>query len=477
MRTRNHIWSWAAAFVLFAAAAAQAGPSITVLHSLTGDDGSQPRSLLVGLDGNVYGVARSGGSPGNHGSAFRMAPDGTFTKIVTFDGANGSQPNGITLGSDGNLYGTTLTGGASNMGTVFRITPTGALTTLHSFDGGASGSYPGELAPASDGYFYGTAASRFFRISPSGSLTVLGNTCCPSRLTQANDGNFYATEGIDIVRLTSSGAKTTIRAGQAGDEGFRPWIIQGKSGLLYTAMWDSSYGGGALLHIGLDGSQAGYFAFYPGLNTIGADIREPLVEAPNGVLYGLTATGTYTGEPDQWFGPGALFKAIAGQTSEDGPATLLASFDDALLGVEPRSLVLHPNGSLYGAAEAGGASGQGTLVRFLQANLTTLPTSLTTTALITVSPLAGKVHLNATGTLAEMITGKPVVARNVVFTSNGKWLCAALTTADGTAKCTSAPIQHVKALSQGVAARFAGDSSFDPSNASGPAVCVGWLCQ
>ena len=63
-------------------------------------------------------------------------------------------------GLDGNFYGTTYAGGGQGLGTVFRVTPSGALTTLYSFAGSIDGGNPlGGLVQASDGNFYGTAAT------------------------------------------------------------------------------------------------------------------------------------------------------------------------------------------------------------------------------------------------------------------------------------------------------------------------------
>jgi uncharacterized repeat protein (TIGR03803 family) len=66
--------------------------------------------------------------------------------------------------TDGNLYGTTHGGGVSalNHGTIFRITPNGTLTTLYGFcsqSGCIDGAYPIALIQATDGNLYGTTES------------------------------------------------------------------------------------------------------------------------------------------------------------------------------------------------------------------------------------------------------------------------------------------------------------------------------
>src|SRR5580765_2075116 len=76
-------------------------------------------------------------------SAFGARADVVITTIHSFQtAAGGSQPNTLVLGKDGNLYGTTAGGGAGGHGTVFRFTTNGMLTTLYSFNGANAGSSP-----------------------------------------------------------------------------------------------------------------------------------------------------------------------------------------------------------------------------------------------------------------------------------------------------------------------------------------------
>jgi uncharacterized repeat protein (TIGR03803 family) len=73
---------------------------------------------------------------------------------------SGNSARGLVLGADGNFYGITAVGGAYGYGTIFKITPTGALTMLHSFDDLTDGQDAGPaLVQDTNGNFYGTAAS------------------------------------------------------------------------------------------------------------------------------------------------------------------------------------------------------------------------------------------------------------------------------------------------------------------------------
>jgi len=125
-----------------------------MLNCITSDD-----SLVVGADGNFYGMTNCGGST-NNGTVYKITPAGVQTLLYTFAGGtlDGAMPDAsLTLGTDGNLYGLTSGGGANGKGTIFEITPAGVESVLYSFaDGGANGPLPRGLTLGSDGSFYGT---------------------------------------------------------------------------------------------------------------------------------------------------------------------------------------------------------------------------------------------------------------------------------------------------------------------------------
>ena len=82
-------------------------------------DGDVPvGGLVLAPNGNFYGTASntnvSGVGSVSGGTIFEITPTGTLTLLHTFTGPDGSQPYAnLTLGTDGNLYGTTLYGGNS----------------------------------------------------------------------------------------------------------------------------------------------------------------------------------------------------------------------------------------------------------------------------------------------------------------------------------------------------------------------------
>jgi uncharacterized repeat protein (TIGR03803 family) len=222
----------------------------TVLHSFAGtaSDGALPGGLVLGTDGNLYGVTSRGGAS-NNGTVFHLTPAGVETLLYSFaagsDGAGPSAP--LVEGTDGNFYGTTPFGGLNpnpgpgcqhGCGTVFKVTPAGVETVLYAFAGGrADGANPyAALIQGSDGNFYGTTSSggnsgclqgcgTAFSITPAGIETVLhffGATSSdgiePSTaLIQTSDGDFYGTTPSGgqfnlgtVFTMTPAGVETVL---------------------------------------------------------------------------------------------------------------------------------------------------------------------------------------------------------------------------------------------------------------------------
>jgi uncharacterized repeat protein (TIGR03803 family) len=141
---------------------------LTKLYSFT--EYAVPNALVQGDDGNLYGTTRIGGfrdakKDDGYGTIFRISPDGVFTNLFLFHGTNGAEPwAGLVKGGDGNFYGTTWMGGSAGLneftsGTVFRITPNGVFSTLMNFDG-VTAYRPGSvLAQGRDRKLYGTGGT------------------------------------------------------------------------------------------------------------------------------------------------------------------------------------------------------------------------------------------------------------------------------------------------------------------------------
>lgn len=220
--------------------------SFTLLYSFTGgsDGGSPFTPLVMGPDGNFYGTAFVGGNTTDCGTAFRLTAASTgisaaFTLLHKFNGgAEGCNPISLVVGSDGNLYGLNKAGGSHGVGTVFKMTRNGGVTLLHTFSGLADGAFPSGLTLGNDGNFYGTdlgtpqtGPSVIFKITPSGTFTVLhtpteteGNNIYAT-LFLASDGNFYGTANLGgtstnpacLVYAAITGCGTLFRVTPAGD--------------------------------------------------------------------------------------------------------------------------------------------------------------------------------------------------------------------------------------------------------------------
>ncbi|MFZ0805902.1 MAG: choice-of-anchor tandem repeat GloVer-containing protein [Candidatus Sulfotelmatobacter sp.] len=103
-----------------------------VLHNFNqhaGDGNGPSNSVAFDASGNLYGATIGGGNHGR-GTAFKLAPttSGPWTETLlnnfSGQGAGGYFPNaGMIWGLDGNLYGIAASGGRDKQGTVFEIAP------------------------------------------------------------------------------------------------------------------------------------------------------------------------------------------------------------------------------------------------------------------------------------------------------------------------------------------------------------------
>jgi len=129
----------------------------TVLYRFTGgSDAWQPSGKVVfDSAGNLYGAAVSGGSYG-HGAIYELIPSrGSWSErlIYSFTGSlDGGGPTSLLVGNDGNLYGL-----AGNV--VFQLVPSGGqwqANVLHTFQNSQlDGSEPQSLVQDNTGNLYG----------------------------------------------------------------------------------------------------------------------------------------------------------------------------------------------------------------------------------------------------------------------------------------------------------------------------------
>ena len=361
--------------------------TLSVLHDFDGIDGLGAYStgqLAQGRDGNLYGTIPYGGAIGV-GTAFKVTPGGTFTKLHDFDNdSDGNLPfGGLTLGKDGNFYGTTAFRDYwARSGTVFKLTPAGVLTTLHAFDPAAGeGAVP--MAPpvqGRDGNFYGTTseggamgAGTVYKLTPSGGFTTLfsfpydpvlgifprgAGPQAPLILgadgalygTAINGGNGHGT----VFKITTAGAASTIYSFDY-THGCAPNgpVAQGTDGNLYgTTVACGAMGGGVVFKLSLKGVITVLHDFDATNEGGAAQGYEPfagLVQGSDGNFYGVTSVGGLYPYGSVSPSAGVLFKITPA-----GDYTVQASFDGAN-GANPYATpFLHTNGRVYGLTQAGG---------------------------------------------------------------------------------------------------------------------------
>jgi uncharacterized repeat protein (TIGR03803 family) len=317
-----------------------------VLHSFSGypSDGSRPSAGLIrDAAGNFLGTTGFGGKfvcilRGLYivgcGTVFKLDTTGHESTLYSFPG--GYPDAALVRDSSGNLYGTTSAGGADDAGTVFKLTPSGTETVLHSFTSRADGGFPhSTLLLGYSGNFIGTTyqggyfnnslcagsgCGVIFKVTPSGSLTVL------HRFTGGTDGAF---PGAGLI--------------QDGSGNLYGTTVQGGS-----TSCDSGYGCGMVFKLDTTNKKIALHRFN---RTDGAKPYSPLIRDSSGNLYGTTSEG------------GAHNMGTVFKLAPSGTFTVLHSFS-GLDGATPRSgLIRDAAGTLYGTASAGGAHDKGTVYR------------------------------------------------------------------------------------------------------------------
>ncbi|MGA2371987.1 MAG: choice-of-anchor tandem repeat GloVer-containing protein [Candidatus Korobacteraceae bacterium] len=204
----------------------------TTIYQFTGNTDAWGGTVTTfDLAGNLYGI---GNGVYGAGAIFELSPsqDGWTEKILYnfTGGSDGGQPTSLVLDLDGSLYGTTLSGGNNDCpywggpcGVVFQLVPSGSGWTenvVYSFTGSVNdGGHPGGLIQDSHGNLYGFsqcwtqfggcwegyADGLIFELSPPGGVSFLRSHSsdgqfCPgcgswswfSALTVDPAGNLYA---------------------------------------------------------------------------------------------------------------------------------------------------------------------------------------------------------------------------------------------------------------------------------------------
>src|SRR5205814_1061092 len=347
-------------------------------------------SLVLGKDGNFYGMTSNGGANG-YGAIFKMTPAGPVTVIKQFDNTTGGSPNGTLIqGSDGNFYGMTSIGGTSNGGTIVKITPTGTLTVLKHLTGATGYGPQGNLLLSTDGNFYGMTATggansdgTIFKCTPSGALTVLRHLNYSSdganpygSLYENSDGYFYGMSSSGgtnytytgtIFKISPTGIFTVLFRLPDGAFGFTPAesLVQAKDGFYYGMTHNGGMDNyGTIYKTSTNGTMTVLrsFDYY---NT-GGYPDGSLIQGTDGNFYGMATDGNNNLD-------GTIFKITPG-----GTFTVLKLLDEPVTGSLPYGrLTQGGDGNFYGITHEGGTGGYGTIFKITPRGVFTVLKHLT----------------------------------------------------------------------------------------------------
>jgi hypothetical protein len=330
---------------LFTAAFAGATPTLTVIHTFSVGNGDDPNGLIQASDGNFYGINYLG-----VGTVFQVTPAGKFTTVFTLPPQNpnrffyGDYFTGIVEGPDGFLYVTARGSNSNPNPMVFRISKSGRDFQVVLQEA------PYGLSVASDGNFYGSDGNGIFRLTTSGTYTLLSSASSngftvESFNHQASDGNFYGTcysSWYHVCRVTTSGQVTAIFEFATGTDGRIPAngiLTQGSDGLLYgvAAGGPSDTGFQEIYQLSTSGSylelyQVGGCTPKTGCSMVlqASDGNLWIADPPQDAVYSITTSGTllqavsFSSQPNADAHPQLLIEASSGSlygtTGEPNPA-------------------------------------------------------------------------------------------------------------------------------------------------------------
>ena len=330
--------------------------SFTALASDTNSDGVNPCAGLI-LSGNtLYGTALEGGSWGN-GTIFKVNADGTgFTNLHSFTArhapyhtnSDGANPGAGLILSGNTLYGTAYGGGSWGNGTIFKVNTNGTgFTNLYSFTAldiatdttNSDGAWPYDGLILSGNTLYGTA----YGGGSSGNGTVFA----------------VNTNGTGFTNLHSF----TALASNTNSDGVGPYaglILSGNT-LYGTASAGGSSGNGTVFAVNTNGTGFTNLYSFTALdiatdttNSDGANPCAGLILSGN-TLYGTADRGGSSGN-------GTVFKVNTDGTGFTNlhSFTALASNTNSD-GANPYAGLILSGNTLYGTAQYGGSSGEGTV--------------------------------------------------------------------------------------------------------------------
>ncbi len=249
-------------------------------------DGHGIWQLILASNGKLYGITSEGGSS-NEGTLFCMDIDGSnYSILVHFAGnSKGNNPKGLIQGSDGKLYGNTHGGGVNAGGVIFRLNLDGSgyeIIHEHTFGNGYNSQQP--IFQADDGKLYGV-------INNGMAIHNVINQVFPNPIPSSDvifrlnpDGTSYE----EIYHFNN-----TIADGLAVYCGF----MQANNGKLYgLTEWGGINNQGVIFSLNLDGSGFQKLIDFDGINKGAKSANGSLMQASDGKIYGVTSQGGVTND-------------------------------------------------------------------------------------------------------------------------------------------------------------------------------------
>jgi uncharacterized repeat protein (TIGR03803 family) len=283
----------------------------------------------------------------------------------------------LTQGLNGNLFGTTTQTGTFLTGGVFEISRSGGLVAnFYDFDGLSDGGYPnGGVILASDGNFYGTSASdgafgygTLYQLTPAQTQIVIHAFASAEGApvvapVEVNNGTTDALYGVTnngtTYQLTLPKGTYKKFSSKAPGPAFGP-LVEAPDGYLYgVTQTGGTHNLGTVFRMTTAGAIKVIHNFSGG---DGSSPNGPLTWNLSEVtwdnnLYGTTATGGMNGS-------GEIF-----QVSTSGAFNVLHSFDGYVGGLTCNNdgggpaagLTFNSSGLFYGVTSVGGANCIGTV--------------------------------------------------------------------------------------------------------------------
>jgi len=344
--------------------------------------GANPHnSPIQAANGKLIGTTRIGGTA-DLGTVYEYdIASNIVTKKHDFDGAaTGSFPyDKFCLATNGIYYAMTSAGGINDMGALVEFDQvSGVLTKKLDFNG-TYGRYPtGALVQFSDGYLYGKTTygglendGVLFKYDPNtstftklldfyeefGESAYDGLTITPEgKLMGVTWKGGLAQNGVLFEFTPSTGIYQQLIHFRYSDIGGLPQcsLIEASDGLVYGTTTSGGVNSwGIIFRIDpADRSFEKIFDFEA--YNLGGVCKDGVIEASNGMLYGLASVGGAN--------MGGVLFALDPSAMQ---YTVLVNFDENVSGGYPLGkLIQGSNGNLYGVTQRGGVNGDGVLFEY-----------------------------------------------------------------------------------------------------------------